>query len=56
MSYRKGKLDAAVLLYARAIDPNAYGAAVLDSLGTDSDRQALIDVMHPPAEHITDGE
>mmetsp|Transcript_26474 Transcript_26474/g.68319 ORF Transcript_26474/g.68319 Transcript_26474/m.68319 type:complete len:105 (-) Transcript_26474:28-342(-) len=47
MSYRKGKLDAAILLHSRAIDPEKYGAAVLEQLGTDTDRQALEDVMKP---------
>lgn len=54
MSYRKGKLDAAVLLYSRAIDPGVYAAAVLESLGTDTDRQALLDVINPPERTDTD--
>lgn len=53
MNYRKGKLDAAVLLYSRTVDPHAYGAAVLESLGTDTDRQALLDVINPP-DHAED--
>jgi hypothetical protein len=48
MNYRKGKLDAAILLFSRSIDPAQYGEFVMESLGTDADRQALMDAIHPP--------
>jgi hypothetical protein len=47
MAYRKGKMDTASLLYSRAIDPAQYGDAVLDCLGSDADRQALMEIINP---------
>lgn len=47
MAERQAKIDAALLLFSRAVNPGAYGAAVLGSLGTDEDRRALLKVVQP---------
>jgi hypothetical protein len=44
VSYRKGKLEVAVMLHPRTIDPQNF-VNVLQSLNSEADRQAVLDMV-----------
>ena len=43
VSYRKGKLEVAVMLHPRTVDPHNF-VNVLNSLNSEADRQAVLDM------------